>query len=369
MANSEKIVSERAFYRNFRFFILPVVFLCFYIFIYLLNPFDPFWKVYFDQNIYALLVEWLGVMIICLLVTESSLLIARLLDRHIPWLEAPTLRFFCQFFLQILSAGIIISLLLYIDHLIHPEYTYHTDNDKTQGWQVFLVSIIISTLISAIYTGDFFLRKWKISMLETSALELKAYELNQVAMQAELQSLKAQLDPHFMFNNFSTLSSLIIENPDLARLFLDNLSKVYRYMIINLSKDVISLKEEIKFIHSYIYLIKIRVSDNLQINIDIPEDYEQKGVPPITLQLLIENAIKHNIASRSRPLYIDIRINEAGYLEVSNNLQLVNFHIPSTRVGLKNIISRYRLLSDACPQILENKTTFTVQLPLLQITE
>ncbi|QNK62717.1 histidine kinase [Pedobacter sp. PAMC26386] len=368
MTNS-KIVSDRAFYQNFRFFILPIVFFCFYIFIYLLNPYDPFWNVYFDQNIYTLLTEWLGVMVVCFLITESSLLIARWLDRHIPWIESPLLRFFCQFFLQIISASIVISLLLYIDRLVYPNYTSYSQSDKTFGWQVCMVSIVISTLISAIYTADFFLRKWKIAMLETSALELKAYDLNQIAMQAELQSLKAQLDPHFMFNNFSTLSSLIVENPDSALLFLDNLSKVYRYMIINLSRDIISLKEEIKFINSYIYLIKIRVSDNLQVNINIPEDYELKGVPPITLQLLIENAIKHNIASRSRPLSINVRINEDGWLEVSNNLQLVNFHIPSTRVGLKNIISRYRLLSNDCPQIIENEHTFIVKLPLLEIAE
>ena len=369
MAKHTKEISERTFYQHFRFFILPVVFFCFYIFIYLLNPYDPFWNVYFEQNIYTLLTEWLGVMVVCFLITESSLLIARWLDRHIPWIESPLLRFICQFFLQIVSAGAVINLLLYIDHLIYPHCDTYSQSDKTSSWQVGLVSIIISTLISAIYTADFFLRKWKMSMLETSALELKAYDLNQVAMQAELQSLKAQLDPHFMFNNFSTLSSLIAENPDSALLFLDNLSKVYRYMIINLSRDIISLRDEIKFINSYIYLIKIRVSDNLQINIDIPEDYEIKGVPPITLQLLIENAIKHNVASRSRPLYINICINAEGWLEVSNNLQLVNFHIPSTRVGLKNIISRYQLLSDACPQIVENDNTFIVKLPLLEITE
>lgn len=364
-----KEISERAFYQNFRFFILPVVFFCFYIFIYLLNPYDPSWSRYFDQTLSTLLTEWLGVMIVCFLITESSLLIARWLDRHIPWLESPVFRFFCQFLLQIISACIVITMLLYADHIVYPNNNNYSQSDKTFSWQVFMVSIVIGTLISAIYTADFFLRKWKISMLETSALELKAYDLNQIAMQAELQSLKAQLDPHFMFNNFSTLSSLIAENPDSALLFLDNLSKVYRYMIINLSRDIISLRDEIKFINSYIYLIKIRVCDNLQINIDIPEDYEIKGVPPITLQLLIENAIKHNVASRSRPLHINICINEEGWLEVSNNLQLVNFHIPSTRVGLKNIISRYRLLSDACPQIIESDNTFIVKLPLLEITE
>lgn len=97
MAN-HKTISDRAFYQNFRFFILPIVFFCFYIFVYLLNPYDPFWNVYFDQSIYTLLTEWIGVMIVCFLITESSLFIARWLDRHIPWIESPILRFFCQFF-------------------------------------------------------------------------------------------------------------------------------------------------------------------------------------------------------------------------------------------------------------------------------
>lgn len=139
---------------------------------------------------------------------------------------------------------------------------------------------------------------------------LEAAELKQANLQAQLQIMKAQLNPHFMFNNFSVLSGLISENKDGALQFLDRLSIVYRYMTNNLSRNIISFREELHFIEAYIYLIKIRFADNLHITVNIPAEFEESGIPPSTLQLLLENAVKHNIASRVQPLFIHIRIQE-----------------------------------------------------------
>jgi LytS/YehU family sensor histidine kinase len=181
-----------------------------------------------------------------------------------------------------------------------------------------------------------------------------------------LQSLKLQLDPHFMFNNFSTLSELISEDRALAQAFIEHLSKVYRYMILNIHYNTISVQKELKFIQSYIYLITIRHGKNVVIDIDVPDAALEKQLPPITLQLLIENAIKHNIASESQPLYVSITVDHGQRLVVVNNLQrITGGSIHSSQLGLKNIRERYRLVSGQLPEIHVSDDTFRVLLPLL----
>jgi len=234
--------------------------------------------------------------------------------------------------------------------------------------QTFVVSVLLSILISLIYTGNFFLQQWKVALLESSTLNLKAAEFKRIALEAELESLKMQLDPHFMFNNFSTLSALITEDQNLAQHFLEKLSRVYRYMIINVNKNIISVEEELNFANAYYYLIKIRLGDNIKMDSDLPDAVLKKGIPPITLQLLIENAIKHNTASRSKPLLITIRADENEDLLVTNTLQPLNYNIPSTGTGIKNIKGRYKLLSDRLPDITEEDKLFRVKLPLMDIT-
>jgi len=139
---------------------------------------------------------------------------------------------------------------------------------------------------------------------------------------------------------------------------------VHRYMLINLEKNTISLKAELAFVKAYSYLIKIRFASNLRIEIDIPTDLHTLDIPPTTLQLLIENAIKHNIASRKHPLYIKIYAKDRA-IYVVNNLQKIPSPLHSSKIGLKNIINRYKLLSDDVPVVTETAYDFTVKLPLI----
>jgi LytS/YehU family sensor histidine kinase len=233
-------------------------------------------------------------------------------------------------------------------------------------WRYFIVSIAITIMLNSAVTARYFLRRWRDSMLEAAQLKLHAAELKEIAMRAELQSLKLQLDPHFMFNNFSTLSELISEDRALAQAFIEHLSKVYRYMILNIHYNTISLQKELKFIQSYIYLITIRHGKNVVIDIHVPDAALEKQLPPITLQLLIENAIKHNIASESQPLYVSITVDNRQRLVVVNNLQrITGGSIHSSQLGLKNIRERYRLVSGQLPEIHVSDDTFRVLLPLL----
>ncbi|MBO9729378.1 MAG: histidine kinase [Chitinophaga sp.] len=358
---------NRLFNRYYRILIIPVIFLLYYLLSYLVNPFSKYWTLLPTRSWDDLLTEWLILMIFCGLVTEISLLSARLMDKRIPWERWPLKRFIAQLFCQIISVFLLLTILTIVLNFIFGPPPEPKDNgpEKLDEWQVVFVCVMMSILLSAVQTGNYLLQRWKTAMLEAAALKLKAAELKQIAMQAELQSLKLQLDPHFMFNNFSTLSALIEEDKSTALAFLENLSRVYRYMIINLHNDIITLREELKFIQAFTYLIKIRHGDNVDIQITIPESSQSKGIPPITLQLLIENAIKHNVASTAQPLHIHIYLDDSNQLVVSNNIQLIPTNIPSTKLGLENIRNRYRLLSDQSTAIKEEHGQFMVILPLL----
>ena len=354
------------FYKYFRFIIIPAVFSGFYVLAFLVDPYRS-WSSFFNRSAIEIAREWIFVIIFCWLLTEISLLVARRLDRKVPWILNPLSRFLIQFCIQIIVTILFLYLYMQASFLLIDGEPQFSDLDSLKIRQFFAVSVILSILISLIYTGNFFLQKWKDAMRETADLNLKASELKQIALEAELQSLKVQLDPHFMFNNFSTLSALISEDQSLAQHFLENLSRVYRYMIVNLHKNIISVEEEIKFVNAYFYLIKIRLGENVKMNLNISDEILKKGIPPITIQLLIENAIKHNIACRSKPLVISIGEDKEGNLIITNSLQRLNYNIPSTGTGLKNIESRYRLLSDSIPEISETETLFIVKLPLLSI--
>lgn len=292
-------------------------------------------------------------------ITETAIVVSYYLDRLLPWEQYSVKRFFLQLLIQCILVMAVMTLLLVITDLFISANPEDPDNDWMGYRQMIFISIVLSLIVTAIHTGSHLLLNWKKSIIE-------AAELKQTTLQSQLQSLKLQLDPHFMFNNFSTLSSLISENQAGAQDFLDSLSEVHRYMLYNLDKNIISLKEELDFISSYIYLIKIRFAENLNIDITGMENFFYKGIPPTTLQLLIENAVKHNIASRSQPLHIRI-FPEDNYILVVNNIQKMSSPISSSKIGLKNITNRYKLLSAKTPEIIQTDFNFIVKVPLLSI--
>lgn len=329
-----------------------------------MNPFGDFLTRYSRMNLFEMLEEFIFSLLQSWAIVEASIFIARFLDKKLTWDNAPMQRVLVQLILVVF----VVTFVLYLQHLYYKtEYGEPKNTEQTISiWQFFLVGVIVSIFVSTFHTGYSLLEYWKKSMSETSELKINALELREIAMESELQSLKLQLDPHFIFNNFSTLSALINEDRDLANKFLDNLSQVYRYMILNLKKNLVALNEEINFVKSYKYLIHIRHGDNVIIDLRIPKDYENKYIPPICLQLLIENAIKHNRATAAMPLYIIISIDTStGFLWVKNNLQRIPNSLQTTELGLNNIFNRYKILSDSLPEIKESADTYAVGLPLL----
>ena len=216
---------------------------------------------------------------------------------------------------------------------------------------------ILTTFISGIYTNAYYLSSYMEAETEKKRLEM-------VAMQAQLGALKRQIDPHFMFNNFIILSELIVEDSLLAGKFLDKLSKVYRYVIQNFDKNLIAVREELAFLESYLYLMEIRYEGAVIVEI-APQLREIEGnIPPVSLQLLVENALKHNRFSEKSPLKIEI-LSENGCVAVKNTFQPLVVGSESTGIGQRNIRERYALLSDKEPQIRCGEGVYSVYLPVI----
>ncbi|WP_266363693.1 histidine kinase [Tellurirhabdus rosea] len=198
--------------------------------------------------------------------------------------------------------------------------------------------------------------------------ELAVQQLRQEKTEVQMRALQTQINPHFLFNSLNTLSSLIEESPNQASEFVDELSSVYRYLLRSNDTELTSLGVELSFIHSYFNLLKTRHGNSLRSEVSVPAEFEHTLLPPLTLQLLVENAVKHNIALPDQPLLIRIRIAEAGKLVVENTLQRKMLRVESNGVGLSNIASKYRLLGSALPMFEERDGWFRVTLPLLGVS-
>ena len=180
----------------------------------------------------------------------------------------------------------------------------------------------------------------------------------------QFEALKSQLNPHMLFNSLNTLRSLVRENQDKAQEYIQELSHVLRYTLQSNEFQTVTLREEMDFASAYMFLLKMRFENNLQFNVRIDPAYEAYQLPPMAVQLLIENAVKHNEISCRKPLFIDITTDKEGYLSVSNLIQHKWTRSSGTGIGLPNLIKRYRLLFKQEIQITEDKY-FTVRIPLI----
>lgn len=205
-------------------------------------------------------------------------------------------------------------------------------------------------------------------MTKLKRTQLEAEQLKKISIEARFEALRNQINPHFLFNSFNVLSTLVYKDQDTAARFIEQLSNVYRYLLYNQERKVVPLKDELAFIESYIYLLKIRFGENLSVKNEITRNGEHFYVAPAVLQMLIENAIKHNVVSRKNPLEIVLR-SENGSIEVTNNLQEKEIKEESTQTGLKNIQDRYLFLTERQVKIEKSPSRFTVKIPLLELSK
>jgi len=190
-------------------------------------------------------------------------------------------------------------------------------------------------------------------------------QLDHERSKAEMALLRNELDPHFMFNSLNTLSHLIMNDPETAHSFNSKLSSVYKYFLLNKERELISLHDELEFISNYFFLLQIRHDNKLQLQTNLNGEEGKTMVLPCALQILVENAVKHNEFTDQKPLTINITMN-GQYLKVSNNTQRKPYLLNSTGIGLKNLRSRYKLICNKDIVIENSAERFTVKLPLIR---
>lgn len=223
-----------------------------------------------------------------------------------------------------------------------------------------LIILIAVLFITHIYETVFLVKESENEMIKTEQLERAKAE-------AELEALKNQIDPHFIFNSLNTLSHLIEEKPQRAKLFNDNLADVYRYILQNKARSLVQLRDEVAFLKSYFLLLQIRFEKAVQLITDIQEEtLDQYLVPPISLQILMENAIKHNEFSEADPLIVKITLTP-DELVVHNRVKKKTLHKEHSKIGLQNLQERYKLTTSRAITIWEEEKDFTVSLPVLKI--
>jgi len=230
-------------------------------------------------------------------------------------------------------------------------------NEKDIALNSNAAAIFSTLLVCAIYESIYFMNELRKSVEEKEMLKRES-------LSAQLEALKTQVNPHFLFNNLNTLSAVIPDNPGQAIDFVQQLSRVYRHILEVKNEQSILLKEELEVLQAYAFLLKTRFGDNLDISIRVADEKLQQRIVHLSLQILMENAIKHNIVSAAKPLRIDV-FTEDGKLIVSNNLQKKNQSFESTGIGLDNIRKRYLLLGSQPIEVEEGPSCFTVSIPLI----
>ncbi len=221
-----------------------------------------------------------------------------------------------------------------------------------------IVLIFIILVYNLTELGLSLLYKWRFSLAELERFKIENAEF-------KFEMLRNQVNPHFLFNSLNTISSLIYENQDIAAEYIRKLSRVYRYVLEQKEKELIKLKTELDFIKAYIYLYELRFTNMLTFEISISDESNDCFIAPMTLQMLIENAVKHNIVSKKKPLTIKISSTDK-YLLVSNNLQKKQIKEYSSELGLKNIKNRYAFISDKEVIVEETNECFSVKIPLIK---
>ncbi|MEM9886883.1 MAG: histidine kinase [Bacteroidota bacterium] len=274
---------------------------------------------------------------------------------NISWIEEPVKRFFVSLLLTTIYTPIgtfvAVSIVCFIWYGYNPIETF-----QGMKWDFYFWVFVITYLISFFLSARSFLMNWRQS-------EIRIAESKEAQTAAQYESLQNQVNPHFLFNSLNVLSTLVYKDQDLAAKFIKQLSVVYRYVLQVKDQQIVSLATELEALEAYIFLIQLRFPKGLQIENQLPKS-EDVQVLPLSLQMLLENAIKHNSIGSNAPLKICLSMTK-DYIQVKNNLQRKNNQQNSMGVGLDNIKKRYQYLSSQDILIEESKHFFIVKLPII----
>lgn len=283
-----------------------------------------------------------------------DLLIIRLMNRNFPWNRKGFRRVLFQLALTVLIAFAVSTSITLTAHFLS---SYREPLDKVLIYNA-LIFAVANIILVAILEG-------MLSFSKGNAAEIKAEALERELSQIRFEVLKSQINPHFMFNSLNVLSGLIDKDVAKAQQFIDEFSLIYRYVLETIEKPLVSLNDELRFVRSYVFLQQMRYGEALEVAINLPAQLLNALMPPLSLQVVFENAIKHNIVNPSSPLRIEA-FAEGQWLVIRNNIQPRVSSAASTHLGQDNMVKRYKMICRRIPQFTVDMSHYTVKLPLLE---
>jgi sensor histidine kinase YesM len=281
-----------------------------------------------------------------------------MIDRRVSWMKTPAKKVFIQVLTFLTYSTIAFILVQFFNYYIWLNVV------PAKSWDRIVESLpstlLISFVLSLVFTAIGFFKAWKQSFIQAEKLKVEM-------MAYKYESLRNQINPHFLFNSLNVLSDLVYDDQAMAVKFIRQLSDLFRYVLDSRDKELVPLKDELEFIRSFTFLLKTRFEEKLKIDVDVqanPDEY----IVPMTLQLLIENAVKHNEVSEAFPLRISVRkVNDC--LEVENNLQPKSVGDDSKKTGLKNITQQFAFFSEKPIKIITSDERYMVRVPILKSLE
>ena len=314
-----------------------------------------FFKIVFFRIEEFFQMDLLFILAIVLIIWEGNQAIDNFLNTRYTWIENAKKRLIIQSILSVVFTSITLFSLMYLLHQLRFGDGRIINRKMIE---IFPPAILFTLALLAVKIGSDFFKALKKSLLEVEKYKTESTN-------AQLQNLKNQLNPHFLFNNLSVLTSLVYKNQDKATAFINELAKVYRYVLDTKNSELVPLQEELDFINHYIYLQKIRFEDSVLFEIKIEESKKSAYLLPMCLQMLVENTIQHNETSQANPLKILI-YTENNTLVIENPIKPRSNVADSTKMGLKNIEQRYSFFTDEKVIVSNNGGIFKVILPLIQ---
>lgn len=294
--------------------------------------------------------------VLVVLVASVVLLVLSWINKVFPWNKNAYVRFAANLLITPMVAVVVMTPLSIITFYVGMDYDHATLKDHLITNLV--MAIVMDMIMVGIYEGYYFFNLWKNSLVRNEQLEKEN-------MTARYEALKNQINPHFLFNSLNTASALIHEDPNRAEEFIDEFSKIYRFLLEHQDKNLHLLEDELTFVRSFLSLQEIRFGESLQSTISVEEEKLKYLIPTLSLQLLVENAIKHNQVTAEQPLSITIK-DEKDMIVVRNSLQLRSESLKSTGIGLNNLNARYEMLASLKPVFIKTEKEYVAKLPLIK---
>jgi two-component system, LytTR family, sensor kinase len=283
------------------------------------------------------------------------------LDKWIPWKKHFATRFVSGYLTNIvLAIGISVGCAALVMKLVSEDIFWEglSLEDDDLLWKTTILHLCSLFIYNALYALLYSYQHYTIAQIENLQNERKQLEL-------QFEALKGQVSPHYLFNSLNTISSLLFKDLPSAEQFIRRLAQTYQYILATQNKKYVLLKEEVEFVNSYYYLLRIRFQQQLDVEINLPAGIMNSKIPPLTLQMLVENAVKHNSLSGEKKLFIYITAQDNKYLKVINTKTSLMDSVSSFKVGLENIRKRYQFFTDETIMVKDDEK-FTVSLPVIQ---